>query len=88
MARVVLVNLLVFLLPFLVYGAYASLAREAATPESIWKSAPVLPLFLAGAVLVALIMFTFATFSGNDSSNGRYEPPVFKDGKIEPGHIR
>ena len=88
MIRIVIENVLLFLLPTLVYFAivYLKRGREAASGE-VMSDAPVVWLVMAGAALVVITVLAFGTVSGGKPGQV-YEPAVVKDGKIEPGRIR
>jgi uncharacterized RDD family membrane protein YckC len=85
MIRIVVENILLFLLPTLVYVAYVLVTRgRAGNPLD---DAPILWLIVAGVVLVFATLIAFGTM--NEGTPGQaYEPPVLRDGKIEPGRIR
>ena len=96
MIRIVIENLLLFLLPTLVYLAYTIVMRgqagndtrgHAGTGASILDDAPLLWLFVAGAALVIVTLIAFGSTSGGRPEQG-YEPPVLKDGHIQPGHVK
>jgi hypothetical protein len=87
MARVVLTNLALFVLPFLLYAAYIALAGSEEAQKEFWTRLPLLPLFVAGLLLVFVSLAVFATFS-EQTAGKAYEPPVVKDGRIEPGRVR
>ena len=94
MIRIVLENILLFLLPSLCYVAYIMLtkpektagARGAEKAVAVLDDAPLLWLFGSGAVLVIITLILFGSTSGGKPGQ-RYEPPVLKDGQIEPGKI-
>ena len=86
MMRVVLINLLMFLLPFLLYGGYVYLTRGSQSPDSIWRGAPIGWLVVAGVVLALGTLFTLVTFSGW-GTEGTYYPPRFEDGVVKPGRV-
>lgn len=96
MIRIVIENLLLFLLPTLVYLAYAVLTREAAEPDAgggagsttrrAFDDAPLLYLFAAGALLVVVVLVFFSSNSGS-SPDRAYVPPSMKNGTIQPGHF-
>lgn len=86
MLRIILLNLILFLLPFVIYGIVMRAQGRVATLEEFWAKAPLLGLVLASVALVLAVMVVFATFGGEDP-RGRYIPPVYKDGKIEPGRV-
>ncbi len=52
----------------------------------ILDDAPLLWLFVAGAVLVVVTLIAFESSSGGKPGQ-HYVPPSYKDGKIEPGHV-
>lgn len=97
MIRVVIENLLLFLLPTLVYVAYMLYVRskEEARDEdgnkrpvsTLLDDAPLLWLFVGGALLVIVTLATFGTYSGGKPGQ-QYIPGVLRDGKIEPGQIQ
>lgn len=95
MIRIVVENLLLFLLPTIIYVAWVMLTRdEAANPQPggrgqatrVLDDAPLLWLFAAGTVLVIVTLVMFGSTSGGKPGQ-HYQPPVMKDGRIEPGHI-
>jgi hypothetical protein len=88
MIRIVIENVLLFLLPTLIYVAYVYVKqRGQGGPAAYLEEAPLLWLFSAGAVLVVFTLVAFGSVSGGKPGQ-TYEPPVFRDGKIEPGRIR
>lgn len=87
MIRIVAENILLFLLPTIIYVAYIYMTREEkADAMRVLDDAPLIWLFVAGAVLVIITLVTFGSVSGGKPGQV-YTPPVFKDGRIEPGHI-
>jgi hypothetical protein len=88
MIRIVIENLLLFLLPTLIYIAYVFLKqRGGGGPSAFLDEAPLLWLFAAGAMLVVITLVAFGSVSGGKPGQ-TYEPPVFRDGRIEPGQIK
>ena len=93
MIRVVIENLLLFLLPTMIYAAwmvfkhYQSESGGPPDHQQIISDAPLLWLFSAGAILVLLTLFAFESSSTGGKPGQQYLPPVFKDGRIEPGHV-
>lgn len=86
MIRILIENLFVFLLPTLGYVAWiAYKTREWPGLWTVLSGAPLLRLFVAGAILMLTTMALIASRSHNDPSEV-YVPPVFKDGRIQPGH--
>lgn len=87
MIRMVIENVLLFVMPTLVYLAYVYLVRkdDVAGKSDVLADAPLLALSASGAALVLAAMIVFGSTSGGTPSEG-YEPPGMKDGKIVPGH--
>jgi len=95
MIRVVIENILLFLLPTLLYVAWILLTRQPQTSgpdgedageKKILDDAPLLWLFAAGAALVVVTLVAFESSTGGKPGQ-HYVPPSYKDGKIDPGHI-
>lgn len=95
MIRIVIENVLLFLLPTLLYVAYVAVMRSTAPDGSVPEAgaarpgllddAPLLYLFAAGVGLVLVMLVAFGSTSGG-KPNQSYTPPSIKDGRIEPGH--
>jgi Family of unknown function (DUF6111) len=90
MIRVVIENVLLFLLPAAIYVAYMLLMRPGNAPAgTVVNEAPLVWLFLAGALLVALTLIYYASVTPGGMPGQTYTPPrVGKDGRIEPGHLK
>jgi hypothetical protein len=87
MIRIIAENVLLFLLPTIIYVAYVYMTRdEKAGAASVLDDAPLIWLFAAGAVLMLVTLVTFGSMSGGKPGQ-TYTPPAFKDGHIEPGHV-
>jgi len=87
MIRIIAENILLFLLPTIIYVAYVYMTREEKQGAArVLDDAPLVWLFVAGAVLVVVTLVTFASMSGGKPGQ-TYTPPAMKDGRIEPGHI-
>jgi hypothetical protein len=85
MIRVVIENLLLFLLPTLVYVIYVAVTRDD-EHKGIFDEAPLAWLVLAGSLLVVIVLATYG--SDTRGKPGQiYVPPSMKDGHIEPGRI-
>lgn len=81
---------LLFLLPFLLYGAWLAVARYRAQGhrnDPNWEDVPLLRLSVAGLALVIVGLFSLALFQGEDTG-GTYIPPRVQDGVVAPGEIR
>lgn len=86
MLRVVIANILMFLLPFLVYGAYVWLVRRQRSAEDVWRNAPVTWLFAIGLVLVVGTLVSLVHFTGGRPGEN-YQPPRYEDGVLKPGRL-
>jgi len=85
MLRIALIDILLFLLPFLAYAAYMVWVKGNA-PAMVLNTAPIFWLLAAGFGLLFVVMATLVQFSGGDRG-GTYHPPVVEDGVIKPGGI-
>jgi hypothetical protein len=84
MIRVVIENILLFLLPTIAYFVYALLARPASAPAAVFNEAPYAWLSIAGAALV----FGFLIYYGWTSGEGGMDkaaPAHSIDGRAAPG---
>jgi uncharacterized protein DUF6111 len=89
MIRVVIENILLFLLPTAVYIAYVLLTRrEATSAGAVINDAPLVWLFIAGALMVAATLVYYATVTPGGTPGQVYTPPRMKDGRIEPGQLK
>ncbi len=97
MIRTVIENILLFLLPTLLYLAWVLFqrsraeARDADSPDQqamthLLDDAPLLWLFVTGALLVIVTLTAFGSSSGGRPGQ-HYQPSILKDGKIQPSHI-
>lgn len=86
MIRIVLQNLLLFLLPTLIYLGYRALvARSPGAIRRAIDEAPYGWLTLTGLAVVGVFVALFATTDGGRPGQV-YIPPAMKDGKLVPGH--
>lgn len=87
MIRIVIENVLLFLMPTLAYVIYALVTRpDARNGAAALDDAPLIWLFAAGAVLLLVTLVFFSSTSGGKPGQS-YTPPSIKDGRITPGHI-
>lgn len=86
MIRVVIIELLLFLLPFMISAAYHVLVRKHPFSGALLKIMSVMKLAIAGLILVIIGLLLLAQFGGSDR-DGVYTPAVYKDGRIIPGRI-
>jgi hypothetical protein len=86
MIRWAVESIILFFLPTLIYVGYVGLRRQdEAANKHLLDEAPILWLTASGAILVVLVMVVFGSSEGGRPGEG-YEPSVYKDGKIVPGH--
>ncbi len=84
MTRILLWNALLFALPFaLVWGWHLIIGLTQPTLASKWLWARTA---LCGALLVLASLIGWRFLLG-DSPQSQYVPPIFKDGKVIPGHF-
>lgn len=90
MIRVVIENVLLFLLPAAMYFGYVLLTRRGNTSAGdVMGEAPLVWLFIVGALLVAATLVYYATITPGGLPGQTYTPPhVGKDGRIEPGQLK
>lgn len=86
MIRIVIENILLFLLPTVVYVIYVAVSRDD-KHKGIFDGAPLAWLMLAGSALVLLVLATYGSDTGGRPGQV-YVPPSMKDGHIEPGQIK
>ncbi len=87
MIRIVIENLLLFLAPTLIYVTYVYVRRRSdGNDTAVLNDAPLLWLFAAGVILLVSTLVFFGSTSGWKPGQP-YQPPVYKDGKIEPGRV-
>lgn len=86
MIRIIVINLLLLLLPTVIYFSYIYLRRRQAPDAELLADAPIFWLLAAGAVLSLLVLIFFVDWTGNELG-GRYVAPRYEDGVIIPGHI-
>ena len=91
MIRKLLLYILPFVLPFVLYGLYTWIARlrAAATgrPAVALQDTPWLWLIAAGVALFIVTLIAFSLLSGGDIE-GTYVPPRLIDGDIAPAEIQ
>ena len=85
MVRFVLLVVFLMALPALVYLAVARI-RTGHSLDGLMAKLPVATLAAAGAVLTAAVLLIHLQLNRN-APGGRYVPPTYKDGEIQPGHV-
>ena len=86
--RVVLENILLFLLPTVVYIGYVLLTRSNTSAGTVVNEAPLVWLFITGALLVGATLIYYGTTTPGGKPGAVYTPPHMKDGRIEPGTLK
>jgi len=83
MMRTVVLRVLLFLLPFALFGLYAWLLgqRGSSRPTTPWTL-----LFVIGLGLV-VASFVIVGLTEGETTKGVYVPPHTVDGHIVPGHV-
>lgn len=83
MMRTLILRVLLFLLPFALFGIYAFLIgqRGSARPATPWTL-----LFIVGLGLV-VASFVIVGLTEGETTHGVYVPPHTVDGRIVPGHV-
>lgn len=87
MGRVVIFNIVFFLLPFAVYAAWLIATRRPANDPALWPLRTVGYLALAGAIVMvgALLFFLQVSRAPTDAN---YRPATIgEDGRIIPGTL-
>jgi hypothetical protein len=85
MIKKLLIYVVPFLLPFVVYGIYVLLARRGIVRPL--RSGPWVWLLVAGFVLCLLTVGVLAVTGGSEPGR-EYVPPHVEDGQIKPGTFR
>jgi hypothetical protein len=91
MIRVVIENVLLFLLPTALYFGFVLLTgrQHTASANTVVNEAPLVLLFMAGAALVAITLAYYATVTPGGTPVQVYTPPrMGKDGRIQPGQLK
>jgi TRAP-type C4-dicarboxylate transport system permease small subunit len=86
MTRIVVENLFVFLLPTFLYVGWVAFRRnDWPGLLNVLKAAPLIYLFVAGAVMMLTALLAFSSRTGHRPGEG-YVPPSFEGGTLSPGH--
>ena len=85
MMRITIENLFVFMLPVLGYIAWVAFKRnDWPGLSAVLRDAPLVKLFVSGAVFMLATLALFSSRSHNTPDEA-YVPPVYKDGQLQPG---
>lgn len=85
MARSLLIELTLFLTPFVLYGALLLATKGSVVPEH-WSVGALVGVSAAAVALVVLGLFVFEHDHMADPGS-RYVPAQVKDGVFAPGHF-
>ena len=89
MIRVVVENIVLFLLPTAIYATYILLTRKQDEQgKGVLDDAPFFWLMLAGTALVFLVLIAFGSTSGGKPGQTYVPPSIGTDGKIDPGGLK
>lgn len=89
--RIILENLILFLLPALLYVGYVTIVRKTGqSPREVMDDAPIAALLGAGITLIAATLLVFGLRDAADEGRAgqAYEPSAYKDGKLIPGRVK
>ncbi|MEE8439401.1 MAG: DUF6111 family protein [Micropepsaceae bacterium] len=85
MIRRLLLDIVLFLLPFFLYGVYwRAIGRAASAGKE--RVHPWTALTAAGLLLV-ILSFVWWRLSSGDDPEGLYVPPHLENGEVVPGHF-
>lgn len=90
MIRLILENIILFLLPTLMYVIYTMIRRADEKENTVSRalnSAPLVPLFAFGFVLMISVLAYFGAQSKSGNPGQVYHPPEVVNGKVKPGHF-
>jgi hypothetical protein len=85
MARLVAIEVLLFLAPFAAYALWLLLARRIGRTVAPVAGGRLVGLALAGLLLMLAAFALLATY--DDQKLGTYRPAEFRDGVLVPGRI-
>ena len=90
MIRLILENILLFLLPtilFVIFTLFRRSDKKVNTVSSAFEEAPLPILFTIGFVLMISVLAYYGTQSNSGKPGQTYRPPQVIDGKIQPGRF-
>ena len=87
MIRALLVEIGLFVAPFVLYGLYVVASPAGKRLAKAWTRRRVASLFIISLVLVVGSFFALAQFSGA-RPNATYVPAHLEDGRLVPGAAR
>ncbi|MDK9698393.1 MAG: DUF6111 family protein [Siculibacillus sp.] len=87
MIRLIVIEVALFLAPFLVFAAFLVARRRALSVGLFREEAPMIELAVGGLVLVVFSLIALATFHDGTAA-GTYVPDRFENGRLVPGRIQ
>ena len=90
MIRLVLQNILLFLLPTLLYVIYIMIRRTGDKSNTVTRALETAPLPLLstlGFIVMIAVLAYFGTQSDGGKPGQKYYPPEVVNGKIKPGRF-
>lgn len=90
MIRLIIENILLFLLPTVLYVIFIMLRRSQERDNTVTRAldnAPLPLLFTVGFVLMISVLGYYGTQSSGGKPGQTYRPPELVDGKIKPGRF-
>jgi hypothetical protein len=87
MIRPILIEIGLFIAPFIIYAAGLAVTRKGVLQPSAWSIQRMASLGIAGFVLMLGSFFIFAQFSGAPPGS-TYVPAHIENGKFVPGTTR
>lgn len=86
MLRLSLIEIALFLVPFVVYGLYLAVRARPVDPEAAARGRVLINLVLVGLLLV-VAGFAVLALEIEPGVKGTYHPAEVRDGVLVPGHI-
>lgn len=87
MFRLIAVETVLFLLPFVAFALILFVRRKAMSVDIFREHAPLVELVIGGLILVIVSLLALATFE-QGSPTGTYVPDRFENGRLVPGHLQ
>jgi hypothetical protein len=87
MIRQALINVLLFLTPFLVYSGFLAATRAGVLNPDRWNLKVLVSLTAVGIVILLASFYLLAQRTGQPAGS-TYIPPHVKDGKLIPGQFK
>ncbi len=88
MIRIVVENIVLFLLPTAIYVTYMMLTRKPDSKDGVLDDAPFIWLMLAGTAMIIVVLVLFGSATGGKPGQVYVPPSLGTDGKIDPGGLK